>query len=294
MDEKLRGKSILVGRDALQNSLLVAVEGTGTATVAGTLGVPASVSRCKPSEGMAHCKISVSQSGALVVTNMKSANVTCVDGVEVASKHIDEKSTLQLGKDRYSVSVAAILQTATEVVNGCARRAATVGERMRNTPQTTVGGMVAGQAGAAPAAKPVAAAAQTGAASIAHLKRVWDNYHDEEIKIRKQQKEIGLLSSVPMIFTLGSGSLAAIAKASNWSDSIFTVTMVMSVVGFLLMLYGFYRRYNDKSIEEIEELKEKFESEYVCPKCRHFLGYKRFTLLQQDKSCVYCKTPFSS
>ena len=70
--EQLKGKTILIGKEPSQGRLLVALPGSGKSAAIGLPGsVPASVSRCRPAEGIAHAKISIDQSGNIILTNLK-------------------------------------------------------------------------------------------------------------------------------------------------------------------------------------------------------------------------------
>lgn len=115
--ERLKGKTILVGKEPGQGRLLVAIQGNGKSAAIGAPGsVPASVSRCKPAEGVAHAKITVDQNGNMVLSNMKSQNVTYVNGSEIASKRISSTNSVELGKDRFSISLPEVLEIARKIV----------------------------------------------------------------------------------------------------------------------------------------------------------------------------------
>lgn len=131
--------------------------------------------------------------------------------------------------------------------------------------------------------------------SLLPLKDVWDTYHNTLLDIQKRQRSINQLRSASPMFTLGSGAIASLAKALDWSDVIFVVTILMTIVGLGLMAYCFVKGVKDKSIEEREEVTERFTRDYVCPnpECRHFMGNQSYDLLRQNKSCPYCKCKFT-
>ena len=111
--ERLKGKTILIGKEPGQGRLAIVVD--GKAGVLGTVGcVPNCVSRCK--DGLAHCKITVAQDGSMTITNLKEQNVTFVNGAAVVSKKIAVNSRVQLGKDRYYIDVKTVLQAAAKLV----------------------------------------------------------------------------------------------------------------------------------------------------------------------------------
>lgn len=124
-------------------------------------------------------------------------------------------------------------------------------------------------------------------ADIRPLRKVWEDYNQENIRIRKQQKNIGLLASIPMGFTMLGGLIAGVGP-----EEIRGVAYLFTAIALLIMLYGFYRRFNDNSIEKQEELKKKLQRNYTCPKCGHFLGFQDYEVLTQSDACPYCKTKY--
>ena len=131
--------------------------------------------------------------------------------------------------------------------------------------------------------------------SIKHLKVVWDEYHDKLLEIQRNQRSVNLLRSASPMFTLGSGAIATLAKTMGWGDAIFSLTIVMTVVGLGLMIYSFVKGVNDKSIEEREEATEEFNRRYICPnpKCNHFMGTQSYHILRQNKNCPWCKCKYN-
>ena len=130
--------------------------------------------------------------------------------------------------------------------------------------------------------------------SIKALEAVWNEYHDKLLDIQKRQKKINLMRSASPIFTIGSGALATIAKSLDWSDIIFGINIVMTIIGLALMVYCFAAAYTDKSIEEREKATEEFNKNYICPNpdCKHFMGNQPYNVLRQNKSCPCCRCKF--
>ena len=120
---------------------------------------------------------------------------------------------------------------------------------------------------------------------IRQLKRVWDEYNSANIEIRKRQKNIGLLASIPIGITMLGGLLSGVAP-----DDLKPFAYVFTAIALIVMLYGFYRRFTDNSIEEQEEIKKTFQRRYTCPKCGHFMGFQDYDILTQSDACPYCKT----
>lgn len=124
-------------------------------------------------------------------------------------------------------------------------------------------------------------------ADIRPLQHIWEEYNQENIRIRKRQRDNGLLASVPMGFTMLGGLVAGVGPAE-----IRGIAYVFTAIALIIMLYGFYRRFTDNSIEEQEELKKKLQRSYTCPKCGHFLGFQDYEVLAQSDACPYCRTKY--
>ncbi len=263
--ERLKGKTILIGREHDQSRLLIAIQGNGKNAATGSPGsVPASVSRCKPAEGMAHAKISVDQSGNMVLTNMKSQNVTFVNGHEIASKRVSLSDTIELGKDKFNINLSVVIETAKKILS------------------------------VAPSPQPLAKKF-----NISHLEWVWNDYHDKVIEIRRRQKQQGVYASLPMFCTLGAGVLGFVLSNildEEYKGVIQALSGILGAIGLVLLAFSFIKRKNDTSIEDLEELSEEFQDRYVCPNpdCNKFLGNISYKLLKKQYSmhCPYCRSEF--
>lgn len=248
----LENSTILIGKEPGRGRLLVAVTAGGntrTTTVGEAGSVPGSVSRCLPAEGVAHCKITVGTDGAMVLANLKQRNVTYVNGTEIVSKRITPDCRVELGCDRYKVDLAGVIAAA---------------GRQTATSQNP---------------------ASQAEYSIKGLKPVWEEYNNAIKQIRIRQKNVGLLSSVPMAFSMFGGLIAGVMPEIRGFALVFTG------VALVIMIIGLYLRFTDKSIEQTEQLTERFQNRYVCPnpKCRHFMGNQPYNVLRQNTACPYCR-----
>lgn len=126
-----------------------------------------------------------------------------------------------------------------------------------------------------------------GRVDIRPLEKVWETFNQQNVKIKKRQKTIGLLASIPMGFTMLGGLVSGIA-----SDDIRPIAYFFTFVALAIMIYGFYKRFTDDSIEEQEDIKKQFQRNYICPQCGHFMGYQDYELLIQADECPYCKAKF--
>lgn len=253
--ENLKGKTILIGKEPGNGRLLVSVRINNqpkTVAIGEMNSVPNSVSRCKPAENIAHCKIEVDNLGNLLVTNLKPQNVTYVNGVDIVSKKVRENGVIELGKERFSVSVKTIIETASKIVAAVCPPPP--------IPQEEY--------------------------SIKHLKVVWEEYNDKMRAIKIRTRNIGLLSSIPMAFSMLGALIVGVAP------EIREYALILTGLALFIMLIGFYKRFTDKSIEETEAITEEFQKKYVCPNkkkpCNHFLGNVPYNILRQNTKCPYC------
>lgn len=164
--ERLKNKEILVGREPEKGRLMIAVDinGQHKAVVLGEFkSVPDGVSRCKPAEGTAHCKIAVDANGSITVTNLKPANCTYINNRGITTKSgVKTDAQLQLGADKYPVALNAIVEAA---------------KKLLPTPEKVY--------------------------SIKHLEKVWEEYYKEKKKTIKKEKLLntirGLLSTIAIV-----------------------------------------------------------------------------------------------
>lgn len=271
--EQLKGKKILIGKDPSNDRLLVAVSGLGknaAAPLAGTSAVPASVSRCLPGAGVAHACISVDEKGVLTLENLKSQNVTFVNGKEIVSKRVTVNTDVQLGRDRYSVQIATIIEAAGRLVGANVIRQG-----------QAAGSNQAGNSGTVPPPAP------KQKFNIRHLEMVYDNMKAEQRRIKEGQRRLTLIRSAAGIFT--SCALLASFVFGQFA-------YILTGIGVLGNIYTLFVMKNNDTTEEMERINEEFQDRYVCPNpdCQKFLGNMRYKLLRKQYSmqCPHCKCGF--
>lgn len=258
--EKLKGKTILLGREAGQSRLLVAVDGKAAA-VGAPGSVPASVSRCRPAEGAAHAQIRIGADGNMTLVNMNPQNVTAVNGSEIMSKRVKAADAVALGAGRYGVNLSTVLEVARQLV-------------------------------------PAAASAEPGAFDISPLRRVWDDYHDRCLAIKERQRKQGIYASLPMFFTMGGAAVSFVLSfilGEQYKNEIQIFSGILVVAGLFMLMFSFMKRKNDSSIRDLEQATEDFQDRYVCPnpECNRFLGNMSYKLLRkQYPKCPYCGSRF--
>lgn len=260
MNSILHGITLLIGKEAQQAQLGLALYRDGKLLATTKLGapasVPATVSRLQPQEGVAHCKIEISAEGTMRLTNLKSQNVTFADGVEVASKRITSQTTVALGSGRYALDLTAVLAAAEKAMHVV---------QSKEPP------------------KPL---------SIAHLEPVWDDYEAaiEALQLRQQQRVKRRM--LPMMIGSAASVIAPLLALVMVQSLI--VTVPIALISFSLLLRIYLEK--DNSIEERHRANDRFMDAYVCPNpdCHHFMGNVPYRVLRQNKKCPYCGHPLCS
>lgn len=260
--DRLKNKNILIGKAPGKNQLQICLSVQGKAVMAivsAATGVPNCVSRCKPEEGVAHCRLAIDAQGAMKLTNMKDKNVTYVNGTEIMTKKINFDSQIELGSQRYRLPLQQVLDTAKKLVSTVAN-----------------GGSGGG------GNKPVPGKE----VHINHLEKIWLDYEKKTEDITLKQQEKGKRRMLPMLIGSLSGLIAPLLAALSGTGTLY-VTLPISAVSFLV----YFKVYNEKdtSLEERKQATDELIDNYVCPECRHFVGNMPYKVLRQNKKCPYCK-----
>lgn len=218
---------IIIGREPDTSKLQISV-GQQSKLFGSKGSVPKSVSR-------EHLSMTFNADGTYIIKNLNAMNSTFVNGVQVESKAVTTKDSVEMGADRYLLDWDFVTSLKPKV------------------------------------------------ADIRPLKTVWDNYNAEKKRIRNKQKNIGLLSRVPIMFSMVGGLLSALMPG--------ILTFSFTIIAVLIMFYGFYRSATDKSADELEEISNKLQHDYSCPSCKRYLGQPYEQLLLMD-NCPYCRAMF--
>lgn len=254
--DNLKGNSILIGKDAASGRLCLVVGSNGAQAKTALLGqpgsVPACVSRCMPQTGVGHARLTVDNAGNMTLSNLKSQNVTFVNGCEIVSKKVTPDMKIELGMDRYRLDIDAILAAASKI------------------------------AGATSPSQ-----ANATKFNIAHLERVWTDYHESIKALRERQKRVNLVRTGCGIFTM-----CAMPCIFMFGP----VGYVLTAIGIAGNIYSFVGLKNDSTADEQEQLTERFQDSYVCPNpdCGKYLAITPYRLMKKQYSmtCPHCKCTF--
>lgn len=218
--------------------------------------VPNSVSRALPSEDKAHISLHVSENGNLNLTNLKSENITFVNGSQIVSKQISEKDLVELGSDKFRLEILSILESISNVLEN----------QINSNPNSKK---------------------EIKTYNISHLETIWNEFKNGQKEIKEKQKKINLIRSGCGIFTM---------CAMPTIFFLGPIGYVLTGIGVIGNLYSFVGMKKSDPQEEMEELTDNFQERYVCPNpdCRRFLGNYKYSMMknQYKMECPYCKSKF--
>lgn len=129
--------------------------------------------------------------------------------------------------------------------------------------------------------------------SIAHLEKVWDEYHDTKLDMQIKERKAGAIRSVTGVFSMAAvacGFIPGIAELT-------ALRILLYAIGLLLAVYFFVKLYRSSSEQPkiLDALDKKFRSNYVCPnpECGQFMGYQPYDELKKKPACPCCKSKFA-
>lgn len=114
------------------------------------------------------------------------------------------------------------------------------------------------------------------------LRAVYEKYQKDLMEVQVRQGKFNALSSLPMLFSMASGILAAYVEEARY---IGIALAIVFIVGFAILRY----KMASSAPRQRKELDDKFHRDYACPSCGQFLGSLRPDDLAKRGCCPYCK-----
>ena len=123
--------------------------------------------------------------------------------------------------------------------------------------------------------------------SISGLGKIYDKYQKDVMEMQVKQGKMNAFSSLPMVFSMGSGILAMAVEEAR---IIGVALALLFMIGFAVLRF----RWATEIPKKKRALEDKFHNEYVCPSCGQFLGSVRPDELAKKTNCPYCKAKWKS
>lgn len=219
-----------------------------------------------------HLKLTTMPDGKVQVEDLGSANGTFVDGIRIIKKVVDRNTTVQMGST-FSFRISDVIPEVKTVPPVASPYTPPTGGGIKNPPQTPP-----------TLSKPECDPEMLR--KFEQLESVWNKYQAEKIHLQKSNASKGFLRILPMFVLGGLGYL--ISCIPELADFRTAITLAGLGIGIIITWISY------KSAtglpEQMEKLNQQFQIDYVCPKCKQFLGFIPFEGLKNRGECSACKT----
>lgn len=264
-------KTILIGREVDGTHLMALTLdnncGKPTKTYIGD-NVSTSVTRLRLVDNnrwIGHCKIDIANDGSMRISNIKAENITRVNGNGVASRAITWNDNITLGSGGYQLDMTKVRKLIQNINGGSG------GKTLDNLA--------------------------TEAKSIKHLEYVWKQYDEDKHTLLKKNRSINLLKSSASIFTVPVIALSGFMSSKGIDGASFL--WIISAIGAVITVYGWYQSYKFDISVETEELNERLKQNYCCPHCSLPLtAMGEYAMLSGKvnitKKCPHCGKPLTT
>lgn len=122
---------------------------------------------------------------------------------------------------------------------------------------------------------------------IRSLKNVWEKYDKANLELDIAERKFNAARSATGIITMIAIACSIIIGHSFLYILLYALAIGISVV-FTVQAYK-----KSSEVPQLRrEIKKRFEQDYTCPKCGHFMGYQGYNILTQNDACPYCKTKY--
>ena len=206
-----------------------------------------------------HLKLTTMPDGNVQVEDLGSTNGTFIDGVRIIKKVVSRNTVVQMG----STFTFRINDVLPEV-------------KTSPIPPTLP----------TPPTPPKPEYDEEILRKFQNLESVWNKYQEEKINLQKNNASKGFLRMLPMFVLGGLGYL--ISCIPELADFRTAITLAGLGIGIIITWISY--KSATSLPEQMEKLNQQFQIDYVCPKCKQFLGFTPFEGLKNRGQCSACKS----
>ena len=253
-----------------------------------------------------HCKLTSNPDGTFTLEDLGSSSGTFVNGQQIIKTNVTKNDTIQLGLN-LKLKVADLVaenKPETPKVNPSPVGGGGLtpgGNKGGNGLK--IGGKLGGPKGGPSQEGPTPQEIARWKADFAKLEVVWEGYSRKKVELQKASAKANFLRMLPMtvigaimlllntLLTANKGDVEGADVQMIMGMEPTVLRIVISVIGVALMAFLTFRAFKSTSNvpEKMNALNEQFQIDYVCPKCKNFLGFTPFAGLKQKKQCDRCK-----
>lgn len=203
-----------------------------------------------------HLKLITMSDGNVLIEDLGSSNGTFIDGVRIIKKVVSRNTVVQMGST-FTFCISDVLP---EV-------------KTSSVPRT-------------PPTPPRPEYDEEILRKFQNLESVWNKYQEEKINLQKNNASKGFLRMLPMFVLGGLGYV--ISCIPELAD--FRTAITLAGLGIGIMITWISYKSATSLPEQMEKLNQQFQIDYVCPKCKQFLGFTPFEGLKNRGQCSACKS----
>lgn len=123
--------------------------------------------------------------------------------------------------------------------------------------------------------------------SIASLEAVWNNYKERKLRIERRAQLLNVSRGATGILTMVAMIVGSIPGFESARQVLYGIAVFLLAAFIYLMYRDVYKKQHQQ-----QDLNDYIHDNYLCPKCKHFLGTKDFKYVLQDGACPKCHTKF--
>lgn len=206
-----------------------------------------------------HLKLTSLPDGNVQVEDLGSRNGTFIDGVRIIKKVVSRNTVVQMGST-FTFCISDVLPEVKK-------------SPVPPTPPT-------------PPTPPKPEYDEEILRKFQNLESVWNKYQEEKITLQKNNASKGFLRMLPMFVLGGLGYL--VSCIPELAD--FRTAITLAGLGIGIMITWISYKSATSLPEQMEKLNQQFQIDYVCPKCKQFLGFTPFEGLKNRGQCSACKS----
>jgi len=201
-----------------------------------------------------HLKVIPLENGTVQIEDIGSSNGTFVNGQKIIRKIVSINTIVTLGGS-YKLRISDVIP------------------KKSNTNTSNLD-----------ATKPTQK--EEGTIDISHLEKVWDRYNEKKKTILKDNASKQFARMLPMTV------IGLVGVLISFIPGLGTIRFVVTSVIVLIAGIVIFKAKDSQTDLPIKmlELDDNVKIDYICPKCKNFLGILPYENIKNRGCCPYCKT----
>ena len=120
---------------------------------------------------------------------------------------------------------------------------------------------------------------------ISPLMKIWQDYESQKLELQITERKFNAARSTTGIITMLAIACSIILGHGPVYMLIYAIAIGISVL-FAIQAY----KKSSEVPRKQQEMNKRFQQQYTCPKCGHFMGFQDYDILSQNEVCPFCKT----